>query len=245
MERINIMENHQIRNFTLNKQMLNTQGEGNSLRKGSNLQGFTAKSGSNNVLLDTKSLYDNMNLEDMQYKRPQTQLSSYETMNHDMIYDQNWITAGNTFLNQYIMENVDTTSTLLQGSLVGTEGTIGSGLEKCSESSPHNVARKSSRHIEQNYQTILKQQTIRLMEKFEQFDPTILLKKCELEPKQEIAREVLVDQQDIRKQGTLFDIECFSSDSYYRCSHSGLRNGNGIENGRSSYSMRHLKERRK
>ncbi|KAA6359333.1 MAG: hypothetical protein EZS28_045141 [Streblomastix strix] len=36
------------------------------------------------------------------------------------------------------MENVDSPSTLLQGSLAGTGGTLGNGLDQCSESSPHN-----------------------------------------------------------------------------------------------------------
>ncbi|KAA6397811.1 MAG: hypothetical protein EZS28_006658 [Streblomastix strix] len=106
-----------------------------------------------------------MNLQEEYQKISQTELSSYETMNvdsilpstqgqhafiqsiqsasiqkRDIIYDQNLITAKNTFLNKQTMENADTPSTHQQGSLVGKERTFGNRLEKYSKSSSHNVA---------------------------------------------------------------------------------------------------------
>ncbi|KAA6395767.1 MAG: hypothetical protein EZS28_008699, partial [Streblomastix strix] len=57
------------------------------------------------------------------------------------------------------------------------------------------------------------------------------------------ARDVLVDQQDIRKQGTFFDLEHSSRDSSYGCSQPGLGSDSGIKNGRNSSSLRSLEER--
>ncbi|KAA6358234.1 MAG: hypothetical protein EZS28_046239, partial [Streblomastix strix] len=57
------------------------------------------------------------------------------------------------------------------------------------------------------------------------------------------ARDVLVDQQDIRNQETFFDIEHSSRDSSYGCSPPGLGSDSGIENGRSSSSLGPLEER--
>ncbi|KAA6387110.1 MAG: hypothetical protein EZS28_017363 [Streblomastix strix] len=51
------------------------------------------------------------------------------------------------------------------------------------------------------------------------------------------ARDVLLDQQEIRKQEIFFDIEHFSRDSSYGCSPPRLRSDFGTENGRSSSSM--------
>ncbi|KAA6378487.1 MAG: hypothetical protein EZS28_025985, partial [Streblomastix strix] len=154
---------------TLDSLMLSTQDGGKKLQGGTYFQGGIAERVSDHVLLNSKSLQDGTNLEEAQQKRSQTELSSYETMNvdsvppstqgqhaftqsmydassqqHDMIHDQNLISAGNTFLSQQTMENVDSPSTLLQGSLAGTGGTLGHGLEQCSESSPHNVAGEGS-----------------------------------------------------------------------------------------------------
>ncbi|KAA6357031.1 MAG: hypothetical protein EZS28_047442, partial [Streblomastix strix] len=121
---------------TLDRQMLSTQDGGNTLQGGTYFQG------------------DGTNLGEAQQKRSQTKLFSYQTVNvdyvppstqgqhvftlqiydansqqHDMIHDQNLITAGNTFLSQQTMEIVDFSCTLLQGSLVGKERTLGHGLE--------------------------------------------------------------------------------------------------------------------
>ncbi|KAA6361970.1 MAG: hypothetical protein EZS28_042503, partial [Streblomastix strix] len=57
------------------------------------------------------------------------------------------------------------------------------------------------------------------------------------------ARDVLVDQQDIRKQETFFDKEHSSGDSSYGCSLPGLGSDSGTENGRSSSSIESLEER--
>ncbi|KAA6378488.1 MAG: hypothetical protein EZS28_025986, partial [Streblomastix strix] len=57
------------------------------------------------------------------------------------------------------------------------------------------------------------------------------------------ARDVLVDQQDIRKQETFFDMEHSSRDSSYGCSPPGLGSDSGTENGRSSSGVGPLEER--
>ncbi|KAA6360250.1 MAG: hypothetical protein EZS28_044223, partial [Streblomastix strix] len=56
------------------------------------------------------------------------------------------------------------------------------------------------------------------------------------------ARDELVDQQDIRKQKTFFDIEHLPRDSNYGCSPAGLGSDSGTENGRSSSSMGSLEK---
>ncbi|KAA6388602.1 MAG: hypothetical protein EZS28_015868 [Streblomastix strix] len=145
--------------------MFNTQGEGKELQGDTNFKGGITERISDHVLLNSKGLQDGTNLEEAQLERSQTELSSHETRNlnyvpssaqgeyaftysmydissqqHDMIRDQNLIIAGNTFLSQQTVENVDSPSTLPQGSLAGTGGTLGNGLEQCSESLPHNGA---------------------------------------------------------------------------------------------------------
>ncbi|KAA6330504.1 MAG: hypothetical protein EZS28_053492, partial [Streblomastix strix] len=154
---------------TLDRQMLSTQGEGITLQGGTYFQGGIAERVSDHVLLNSKGLCEGMNLEDAQQKRSQTELSSYETMNVDsvtpstqgkhaftwqmcdarsqqldLIHMKNLIIAGNTFLSQQTMENVDPPSSFLQDSLAVRERTLVNGLKQCSESSPYNVGREGS-----------------------------------------------------------------------------------------------------
>ncbi|KAA6365714.1 MAG: hypothetical protein EZS28_038761 [Streblomastix strix] len=154
---------------TIDRQMLSTQDGGKELQVGTYFQEGIAERVSDHVLLNSKSLQEGTNIEEAQQKRSQTELSCYETMNvdsvppstqgqhvfsqsmydassqqHDMMHDQNLIIAGNIFLSQQTMENVDSSSTLQQGSLAGIGGTLGNGLEQGSESSPHNVEREGS-----------------------------------------------------------------------------------------------------
>ncbi|KAA6401073.1 MAG: hypothetical protein EZS28_003394 [Streblomastix strix] len=154
---------------TLNRQMFETQDGDNTLQGGTYFHGGIAERVAVHILLKSKSLLDGMNLEDEYQKRSLTELSSYQTMNvdslssstqglhaftqsiydassqqHDMIHDQNLIIAGNTFLSQQTMENADSPSMFLQGSLVGIEGILGKRLKQCQKSSLHNVAREGS-----------------------------------------------------------------------------------------------------